>query len=110
MSLLRDAAAILASGSHATAAFLAITALEEVAKVHLGMCRRATEPAPRRKDPLYRHEDKHRLAIGPTVATGSRLQQAIGGDRMNELIVQAREGGSWACAKLPFMSPRTTSN
>lgn len=95
-SLLRDASTLLAEGSHATAAFLAITALEEAAKVHLGMYRRATEPAPRRKDPLYRHDEKHRLALGPTVAMGSRLQHAIGAARMKELMEQAHNGGFMA--------------
>lgn len=92
VSLLRDASALLAAGSHATAAFLAITALEETAKVHVGTYRRGAAPAPRRKDPLYRHDEKHRIALGPTVAMGSRLQKAIGADRMNELIAQARDG------------------
>ena len=46
VSLLRDASALLAAGSHATAAFLAITALEETAKVHVGTYRRGAAPAP----------------------------------------------------------------
>jgi AbiV family abortive infection protein len=59
---------LLEAGSHATAAFLAITALEETANVHIGKFRRSTEPVARRKDPLYGHAEKHRLGLGPTIA------------------------------------------
>lgn len=90
--LLRDASALLSTGSHATATFLAITALEETAKVHLGTFRRSATPLKRSKDPLYRHKKKHALALGPTVAMGSRLQEAIGESRMSELIEQGRSG------------------
>jgi len=76
--LLSDASTILGVGSHATATFLAITALEETVKVHLGMYRRSATPMKRPKDPLYKHKEKHALALGPTVAMGSRLQEAIG--------------------------------
>jgi AbiV family abortive infection protein len=93
VSLLKDASALLERGSYSTAAFLAITALEETSKVHLGMYRRSAEPIARRKDPLYQHGTKHRLALGPTVAMGSRLQQAIGEVRVRELIQQASVGG-----------------
>jgi len=42
--LLSDSSDLLSAGSHATAIFLAITALEETAKVHLGMYRRSASP------------------------------------------------------------------
>jgi len=90
--LLNDASLLLEAGSHASAAFLSITALEETAKIHIGMYRNADDAAPRRKDPLYQHDKKHYIAAAPTVAMGSRLQEAIGEKRMNALIVIARAG------------------
>jgi len=47
----------------------------------------------RSKDPLYKHDLKRLLALGHTVAMGSRLQEAIGESRMNELIELGRSGG-----------------
>lgn len=93
VQLLHDASTLLATGSHATATFLGITAIEETSKVHLGMYRRSATPVKRSKDPLYKHGDKHRLALGPTFAMDSRLQGAIGESRVNELIDLAKRGG-----------------
>jgi len=59
----------------------------------MGMYRRGAAPVKRSKDPLYKHGEKHRLALGPTVAMGSRLQAAIGEGRMRELIALAGSGG-----------------
>jgi AbiV family abortive infection protein len=92
VQLITDASMLLAAGSHATAAFLAITAIEETAKVHIGLFRRSAIPVARRKDPLYVHGEKHKLALGPTVAMGGRLQVAIGEKRMHEVIGQAQTG------------------
>jgi AbiV family abortive infection protein len=91
--LLTDASILLKAGSHATTAFLSITALEETAKVHIGTFRRSTTPVARRKDPLFGHAEKHKLALGPTVAMGSRLQAAIGENRMRELMELGQAGG-----------------
>ena len=57
------------------------------------MFRKSAAPLKRSKDPLYKHDQKHLLALGPTVAMGSRLQAAIGETRMNELIELGRSGG-----------------
>lgn len=73
------------------AAFLAITAIEETAKIHIGMFR-GGEPAKRSKDPLFSHKDKHRLASAPTIAMGSRLNAAVGETRVHELLDAARKG------------------
>ncbi len=93
VQLLLDASTLLEQGSQATATFLAITALEETSKVSIGMHRRSAQPAKRSEDPLYKHKEKHRLAVGPTVAMGRRLQGAIGEVRMYELIALAGAGG-----------------
>ena len=44
--LLTDASLLLESGSHATSCFLAITALEETAKIHLGALTGMVEKCP----------------------------------------------------------------
>lgn len=90
--LLLDSSMLLESGSNATSAFLAITALEETAKVHVGMFRSAMEQAPRHRDPLFDHKKKHLLAAAPTIAMGGRLGKAIGQARVVELTNMAKAG------------------
>lgn len=92
LSLLRDSSALLASGSHATAAFLAITAIEETVKIHIGSYRQNPEQARRGRDPLFQHAEKHRLAAAPTVEMGERLPQAIGEERLQTILEEARTG------------------
>lgn len=92
VQLLEDASLLWNNRSYPSAAFLAITALEETAKVHLGMYRTGTEPAKRSKDPLYGHSEKHALAAGPTVAMGTRLPEAIGHGRASAIIARAASG------------------
>ena len=43
-------------------------------------------------DPLYSHGKKHHLALGPTVAMGSRLNNALGNKRLQELMGMAQSG------------------
>lgn len=93
VSLLCDASVLLDRGSHATSAFLAITALEEIAKIHVGMFRHSNTEVKRSKDPLYKHKEKHRIAGSPTVAMGARLQAAIGEDRLRGLLEVMRGDG-----------------
>ena len=93
VQLLMDSGALLRSRSHASAAFFAISALEEIAKVHVGMFRRSGEKVQRRKDPLFHHAEKHRLAAVPTIAMGSRLQRVFGEERMHALMDKAATGG-----------------
>jgi AbiV family abortive infection protein len=59
-------------GSSGTAAFLAITAIKETAKILMGTYRRSIAPVKWSKAPLFSHEQKHRIALGPTVGMGSR--------------------------------------
>lgn len=74
-------------------AFVSITAMEETSKLHLGKYRKGTEPAPRRKDPLYKHNEKHHLALGSTVAMGGRFNKALSDDRLRELMQMAQSSG-----------------
>ncbi len=83
---------LLEAGSHASAVFFAITALEETAKIRIGKFRKSAEATPRRKDPLFQHKEKHHIAAAPTVAMGSRLQGVMGEQRMHKLIELARNG------------------
>jgi AbiV family abortive infection protein len=65
VALLLDAAALLFErGSFGTATFLAITALEETGKAHVGAFRRdKPDPPPKGRDPLRDHKAKHRMAV-----------------------------------------------
>lgn len=93
LALLRDSSNLLASGSPATAAFLAITAIEETVKIHIGSYRQNPKEARRGRDPLFQHAEKHRLAAAPTVEMGLRLQNAIGEERLQAILEEARTGG-----------------
>ena len=90
--LLSSSATLLREGDAGSAAFLAITALEETAKAHVGMWRGPGDPVERRKDVLYSHKKKHELGAAPTVAMGRRLSEAIGSEQVAELMRQARAG------------------
>jgi len=90
--LLSDAVLLLENGSHASGAFMAITAIEETAKAHIAPFRKSAEPVARRKDPLFSHTEKHNLAMAPTVAMGKRLRDAMGEPRMRELMELGRAG------------------
>jgi len=90
--LLRDATMLLEAGSHSSAAFMAITAIEEAAKVCIQVFRKSESAVPRRKDPLFSHGRKHHLALGPTAAMGSRLQKAVGVEQLNALMSDGRSG------------------
>jgi AbiV family abortive infection protein len=93
VQLIQDAVFLLRNGSAATAAFLAITAVEETVKAHVGMFRRPSSPTTKRcKDALYQHRHKHRLAAAQTVSIGHRLEAAIGDEELTTLLELARSG------------------
>lgn len=82
--LLEDAVLCLEHNSLGTSVFLAITAIEETAKIHVAMFRRSggRPPTARRSDdPLYSHRKKHTMAVLPTVFMAERLVKAIGAER-----------------------------
>jgi AbiV family abortive infection protein len=91
--LLKESSLLLDGGSAATSCFLSITALEETAKVHLGMYRRSDEAVSRGRDPLHQHKEKHLIAAAPTILMGSRLQAAIGEERAQQITMLARSAG-----------------
>jgi AbiV family abortive infection protein len=88
VQLLTDASMLLEVGSHATAAFLAITALEETAKVRIGSS--GARPNRLRAARI--------LSTGTPRSTNSgwgqwlRWEAAIGEERMHELMAQGQAG------------------
>lgn len=92
--LIEDALACFNRASYGTAVFLSITAIEETAKAEIGIYRRADEAdeRSRRKDPLFNHLSKHRMAILPTVFMGRRFEEAIGKDRCEALLSEVAHG------------------
>ncbi|MES2523239.1 MAG: AbiV family abortive infection protein [Gemmatimonadota bacterium] len=90
--LLTDAYTLYGHGSYATAAFLAITAFEETAKSHIAMYRAVDHPVKRGKDPLLNHGKKHLLGALPSIAMGTRLGDALGQARVEQLLAEARGG------------------
>jgi AbiV family abortive infection protein len=92
--LLRDAVSCFERGSYGTAVFLAITAIEEIAKAEVGLYRRekSIKPMKRGNDKLFNHASKHQMAILPTVFMGKRLEDALGQERCKELLKEAANG------------------
>jgi AbiV family abortive infection protein len=114
--LLSDAVALFERGSAGSALFLAITAMEETAKAHVGSFRRdKPPPASKGRDPFRDHREKHRMAILPTVFISERLVTALGKKRADALheeaqkhgFVELREAGLYcAWAASGFKSPK----
>jgi AbiV family abortive infection protein len=85
--LLEEAESIYHLGGYSTATFLAITAIEETAKAHLGAFTDGVSGPKNRSDHVFfNHAKKHRMAAMPTVSMGSRLQAAIGSDMLAQLL------------------------
>lgn len=94
-TLLRDSRALYLQGSHATSLFLAVTAIEEIAKLDIGIfrSRERTKPAQRRRDDhLFSHKSKHAIALQEVLVIGTRLPTAIGEERVRELLDMAETG------------------
>ena len=92
--LLRDSVSCFERSSYGTAVFLAITAIEEIAKAAVGLYRREKDikPTKRGSDKLFNHTAKHQMAILPTVFMGKRLADALGAARCKELLEEAANG------------------
>lgn len=91
---LLDATLLFRNGRWPTATFLAITALEEVAKTHVAMFHkpRSESGGESRKGPPYSHRKKYVLAAAPTIPMGRRLGEAIGEQRVKDLMELASSG------------------
>ena len=87
--LIDDAATLYKKGSYCTSAFLSITIIEEVAKIHMGLfihTPNSNEKVKRSKDPLFSHKTKQIIGANYTVSMGSRLQKAIGQQQMEKIF------------------------
>src|SRR4051812_5358625 len=72
--LLRDSALLWTRRSYSTSLFLAITAIEEIAKLEIALYRshERTAVANRRsEDHLYSHKSKHMIALQEVIAIGT---------------------------------------
>lgn len=77
--------------SFTTVVFLAVTVIEEVAKVHMGLfCDYADERV--KKDPLRNHKSKQIIGSNYTIGMGSRLGEAMGKDRLEEMFELSYNG------------------
>jgi AbiV family abortive infection protein len=86
---------LLHAGARARSLFLAITALEELAKIKVGYfrSREATSlDVKRSKDPLFNHASKHKIAFDPVLLIGQRLANSIGADRVREIFSLYADG------------------
>jgi AbiV family abortive infection protein len=85
--LLEEAEVIFQRQGYSTAVFLAITAIEETAKTHLGsFTAGGPDPEKRKNNIFYDHGKKHQMAAMPTVPMGARLQAAIGDDVLANIM------------------------
>jgi AbiV family abortive infection protein len=93
MVLIADAAAMYRRRSYGTCVFLAITALEEIAKAEIQFFRVKfkVNGQKRGRDPLRDHAKKHVIAVRPTTFMG-RLPNLLGGERCARLQKEAEEG------------------
>lgn len=95
LGLLKDAKLLLEEGSHATAVFLAISALEEVAKAVVGL-HRSRDPnakAKQKREILLQHGHKSAIATGFLPAEfAQRLLPVLGKETTARLFDQARRG------------------
>lgn len=76
-------------------AFLAISAIEEIAKLEVALFRCNSEPEEikrQRQDKLYNHKSKHVIALQEVIAIGGRLTNAIGEERVRALLDMAENG------------------
>ncbi len=95
VQLLNDSYLLYRNCSYATSAFLAICAIEEIAKVEVAMFRkvpRSEMSRNRKNDPLFSHRKKHSIAIQEVIVIGKRLVDAIGENRLRDLMNLEKNG------------------
>lgn len=95
VQLLRDSYLLYINDSYSTSVFMSITAIEEIVKLHIGMYRKepnVVETSNKKKDKLFNHDTKHILASIETLKMGSRLNEVIGDDMIDNFIKEARNG------------------
>ena len=85
---------LLKIGYYSQSLFLTITAIEEIAKVEVCICRGylSNEIVKRSKDPLFSHNEKHSMAANPVILIGDRIENSIGKERANEIFQDLQKG------------------
>ena len=92
--LLEEAEGVFQRGGYSTATFLAITAIEETAKTHLGaFTGGGPDPESRKNNIFYDHGKKHQMAAMPTVSMGKRLQAAISEEALVRIFEMSKNKG-----------------
>lgn len=86
IELLNNSFVLLQNHSYGSSAFFAITALEETAKTHVSMYMTHDLSMKNSKDILMNHAKKHFLAISPVFKIGDRLSNALGIEKVDELV------------------------
>ena len=93
VGLINDASILYLAGSYPSSVFLGITALEEVAKAHYGLHTDGDHAQKKRNNIFLDHKAKHSIAAASTIASGSRLADAIGKDQQRRLMNLAQNAG-----------------
>lgn len=89
--LLEEAEGVFQGRGYSTATFLAITAIEETAKAHLGMFTGGgPNPESRKNNIFYDHGKKHQMTAMPTVSMGKRLQAAISEEALVSILEMSK--------------------
>lgn len=103
--LLNNAVILYRHGCFDLPVFLAITAMEEKAKLEIIMYRHSSAKQKadntviqnknknNRNDPIYHHKIKHLLAPSPVLTFGKRLEEAIGKDTQQKLLERSYKKG-----------------
>ncbi|EPR3147294.1 AbiV family abortive infection protein [Campylobacter jejuni] len=90
LQLIKDSYFLYKVGSYGTSTFLSITIIEEVAKVHMGLYVKNIKL--KTKDFLKNHVSKQKIATNNyTILLGKRLNEAIGVDRIKNIMKLANE-------------------
>jgi AbiV family abortive infection protein len=95
LRLLESAILLFLNEDHSTAIFIAITAIEEIAKLQVSVFRnelRTEQATKRHEDHLFQHKSKHVIALQEVIVVGTRLPEAIGEERVRELLGMAENG------------------
>jgi AbiV family abortive infection protein len=93
LEILEESEMIFSRGGFSTSVFLSITAIEETAKAHLGMFTGGgPDPEQRKGNIFFQHKKKHQLAAQQTVGMGSRLNEALGAERVQQLLRESLDG------------------
>jgi len=93
LDCLKNSASLFENGAINFSLFLAITALEETAKIHALLYLSSSAHKERGRHPLADHNEKHALALSPTVFMSEELLTLLGEEVCNILQEKAQNSG-----------------